>query len=196
MRVNRSPHWLATLAIAAGPLPGCTLRLTEERVLQDLGRDELTFTLPVFRDECVADALARCRSEKITAVGQLAEEVAAFKGSGWVEPVCENEPGSIKLSPAGRQASVRWKIQREEGRPCNELEVWRFVVARYDRTGPPVIRPGTSATERLVTIPGRWIPNEDGKRLVAAGYPPIVTVNRQERFTYDDGVWARHHPGR
>ena len=45
-------------------------------------------------------------------------------------------------------------------------------------------------------IPGRWIPNEDGKRLYEAGWTPIRTENREEIFTYWDGVWARNHLGR
>jgi hypothetical protein len=46
-----------------------------------------------------------------------------------------------------------------------------------------------------VTIPGHYVPNEDGQRLYDTGWQKIRVVDRVERFTFWHGVWARHHAG-
>jgi hypothetical protein len=176
-------------------LLACRPRLTEERVVDDLGEDELVLTIFTFDEPFLVQR--ECRTD----VTSFDEDLAAAQAAGWIEQVCKGDFTVMKLTAAGRRASARW----ENGgapRSGNEAHRWDVIVARYKRTGPPVIRPGATSTERLVTIPGHWIPNEDGKRLYATGWKTITAVNRVEKFTYYPegslwgGVWARRLLGR
>ena len=189
---TRTPSVFLLCAASIGVV-GCTPRLTEERVLEDLGKDELVFTFATLDERFIEQH--RCAPSAGPIASSVEEERAAAEAVGWAEDVCKGDPGVMKLTPAGHRASTRWKSS-DEPRAANELRSWWVVVARYQRTGPPVIRAGAKATERIVMIPGRWIPNEDGKHLYEAGWTPIRAENREEIFTYWDGVWARNHLGR
>jgi hypothetical protein len=177
----------STLAVAS-----CRLKpppLTEARILGDLGRDELAFTVTALPDECLSWVTAHCRPDPVTSSD---DALAAATAAGWIESMCKNEPNSSKLTPKGRDASAHWSTSWED-RPCNVTQRWDFIVAQYERTGSPVVAAGQNRLERVVTIPGHWIPNADGQILLKAGYARLSEVDRKETFTFFEGVWARSH---
>lgn len=209
--MKRRRLWLGTLlgsclvglvGYAHNPPP-----LTERRVLEDLGKDELVLRFDTVEEKFLAQFSATYECRKVTAFD---DERDAAEAAGWTERVCKDDPTAMKLTARGRTASLRWPGRDEVSREMNELHPWEVTVARYKRTGAPVIRPGSTPTERRVVIPGRWIPNEDGKRLFETGWKPIAAVDREETFHYYveetwgwerflprwNGVWARQLLGR
>ncbi len=186
-RTHRSVIALCWSPLVA--LLGCTPRLTPERVIEDLGQDDLVLTVFTVEEQEVS------REDCRTDVTMFDDERDAADAAGWTEEICKGDPRFMKLTAEGRKASVRWQSGDEFHTP-GTAHRWDVPVAHYERSGTPVIRPGATSTERLVMIPGRWIPNEDGKRLYAAGWKTITTVNREVKFMYLEGIWACHLLGR
>lgn len=181
--------------------------LTEQRIIEDLGSDELVLRFYAVEEKFVAEFSATYECRDAT---ELDDEAHAAEAAGWTERICKDDPTAWKLTARGRKASLRWPGRDEVSREMNEMHSWEVTVARYERTGAPVIRPRSTPTELRVMIPGRWIPNEDGSRLLETGWEPIAAVDREETFHYYvediwawqrllprwNGVWARQMLGR
>jgi len=82
---------------------GCTPELTEKRVIEDLGNDELVFTIAVVDPRFEAQQV--CRRD-VTSSGD--EELDAAEAAGWVERLCKEDPTVMRLTASGRAASARW----------------------------------------------------------------------------------------
>lgn len=176
-------------------LPSCAgvPRLTEARVVEDLGDDDLEVVFWAFSDDCVASAIASCPSGPERSYDD--EVTAAATRAGWLTRLCPSRPEIVAVGDRRWTATTRWHRQPHDPGGC-EMERWSVLVARYARTGPPTVAADVEPNARIVTIPGRWRPNAAGRALFDAGYTPLGVVDRRERYTYFEGVWARRHIGR
>ena len=112
-----------------------------------------------------------------------------------MQAVCTDGSDLSILTPAGQHA-VAGRTQDASGQPCNELQRIDLTIGHYERTGAPLIAAGKNPSEKIVTLPGHWVPSADGELLRDKGYATISVVDRKEIFTYVEGRWARRHPGR
>lgn len=176
---------LAVATLGCGPPP-----LTEARVIEDLGSDELWFTFHYVRDECAAQLRAGCRDDVFFA--QAAEYEATHK-AGWLTPLCKKDPTIATLTPLGKAGLARWRTSTEPNQPCTSLSPFTFLAGTFERTGRPVIRDGENKTEKLVTLPGHWKLNADGEVLAKAGHPKLVAPERVVEFSYWRGKWSHNH---
>ncbi len=171
--------------------------LTEETVLRDLGKDELVLQ---FWTDPEGWAVTKPCEAKPNLVS-VDEGRDAATAAGWIERVCPDDPDRMRLTEEGRRRSARWQ-KYESTDTRNTRIAWTVPVGRYARSGAPVIARGptpndedTRLPQRFVTIPGRYVPNEDGQRLYDTGWQRIRAVDRIEKFTLWKGIWARRHGG-
>lgn len=167
--------------------------LTQARVIEDLGKDELAIHFWTELDE----QATRTKCESKPGLLSVDGERDAAAAAGWIERICPEDPDRMRLTAEGRARSARWEKYEPETAP---RIAWTAIVARYERSGAPIIPSGPPATEedsrlpmRMVKIPGRYVPNEDGARLAETGWPRIRVVDREERFVLWHGIWARRH---
>lgn len=202
---------LAAAAVAALSMQGYAYYrwshpdLTVDRVIAELGEDELRLSFAVEPD----DPMARtpCGTERESRFHS--EGRAAALAAGWIERACPDDPNRMRLTADGRARSARWTTfpfaphELPLAPHTRVAQTWSVTVARYERTGPPRIGPREAfegdtprpLPAHRVLIPGHWVPNEDGQRLYEAGWAPIRVVDRVERYTFWEGLWAREHGG-
>lgn len=170
--------------------------LTEGSVLQDLGKDELVLYFRTEPDDWVT-AKSCSEPDSISKIDE--EQHNAALAAGWIEHVCGDDLTRMRLTAEGRRRSSRWK---NDAMPDSPLSRWRVTIARYERTAAPIVARGATpndedsrSPQRFVTIPGRYVPNDDGQRLYETGFQKIRAVDRVEKFTYWESRWARYHGG-
>ena len=138
---TRTPTFLLVCAASIG-LVGCARRLpelTEERVLENLGKDELILTFATMDERFIGQYPCAPEVGPITS-WEESDEDHITEAVGWTEDVCKGDPRVIRLTSAGHLASARWPPSTEP-HAANELRRWDVVVARYQRSGPPESEP-------------------------------------------------------
>jgi hypothetical protein len=195
--IRRRDVGLAALVVGVGGVATIFLlrrqpELTEARVVDDLGRDELVLRFWTVADEPTKSMPCEAKPGLVS----INDERDAAIAAGWLERVCPGDPERVRLTEEGRRRSSGW--QRYDPSD-HQLTSWTVTVARYERSGAPILPPTSSVDEdsrlpqRLVTIPGRYLPNEDGKRLYDTGWQKIRVVDRVDKFLLWRGIWARNH---
>jgi hypothetical protein len=166
--------------------------LTQAMILDDLGTDELVLRFSTEAEEW--GATRACESKPN--LHSVDEERDAAIAAGWIERVCGDDPERMRLTAEGRRRSSRWDAYK----PADARIAWTATVARYERAGAFIVAPGPTPTDadsrspqRFVTIPGRYVPNEDGQRLYDTGWQRIRSVDRVEKFIFWNDIWARRH---
>ena len=172
--------------------------LTEAMVVEELGEDELALSFFTEPDDPWAERMP-CESKP--GLHSVDEGRDAAQAAGWIERICRGDPDRMRLTEDGRARSKRWRTNTSPPGD-HAYRGWWLTVARYERTGRPRIGPRESEEvgqgmipAHDVVIPGHWVPNEDGRRLHDTGWPRIRVVDREERYTFWEGWWARRHGG-
>jgi hypothetical protein len=186
-----TPRWLfvGTLSLLAGAALWMRFRpLSPEQVDRDLGPDpDLAFEFGADADVPIACG----GSDK--GDDPRADQNAAAAAVGWVTRRCEHGRTELRFTPAGRRLAARSPVG---GAPADAADgapiatTYSLAVARFERTGRPEILAAPGSTRRRVVVHGRWVPNDEGKALAQAGWPPLQgPAVREEVFDLRWSGW-------